>query len=116
VGVQTVATGTLGVAVADALVSIEGGDLSEKESDLGHRLLPAGEHLGIADRAVERKERQRQGERGDRVLAGLAGLQGGEVALSGDAGFSGRGTGQILRGASHDCLRSWPITHYPICQ
>jgi len=115
VGVLTAATGALGIAVSDALVSFEGGDLSEQEGNLGHRPLPAGEHLGIADRAVERKECQRQGERGDLVPTGLASLQGGEVALSSDAGFSGRGTGQILRGTSHDCLRSWTITHYLIC-
>jgi hypothetical protein len=71
-------------------VSLEGGNLSEKEGDLGHRPLPAGEHLGIADRAVERKEHQRQGDRRDLVLTGLAWLQSSEVALGGGAGISGR--------------------------
>ena len=56
---------------------------------MGHRLLAASEHLGITDRAVQREERQRQGEQGDLVLAGLASPQGGEVALSSDTGFSG---------------------------
>ena len=62
----------LGVAIADTLMSFEGGDLGEEEGDLRHRLLSAGQHLGVADGAVEREERQRERARGDLVLAGLA--------------------------------------------
>ena len=45
------AAGPLGVAEADALRGRRSvRDLGEQEGDLGHRLLPAGQHLGVADR------------------------------------------------------------------
>ena len=61
VGVLARAARAHGVAVADALMSFEGGDLGEEEGDLRHRFLPAGEHLRVADGPVEREERQREG-------------------------------------------------------
>ena len=58
VGVLGWSAGPLRVAEADSTDAGLGGDLGEQQDDLGHRLLPSGEHLGIADRRVER---QRQG-------------------------------------------------------
>jgi hypothetical protein len=64
VGVLRRSTGPFGVAEPQAVVVALGGDLREQEDDLGHRLLPTGEHLGVADRRLERK-----GESGELDMA-----------------------------------------------
>jgi hypothetical protein len=52
--------GPFGVAEADSTVAGLGGHLGEQQNDLGHRLLPSGEHLGVTDRRVERQRQGRQ--------------------------------------------------------
>ena len=42
-------------------------DLGEQERDLGHRLLPPGEHLGVADRSGQRQHDRGELHRGDPV-------------------------------------------------
>ena len=46
----------LRVAEAHALQALFRGDLGEQEHGLGQRLLPAGEHLGVADRVGQRED------------------------------------------------------------
>ena len=76
VGVLAGAAGALGVAEPDALVALLGGDLGEQEGDLGHRLLPAGEHLGVADRGGQRQGDGGELHRPDPVDRGSARSQG----------------------------------------
>ena len=61
-------------------VAVFGADLGEQEHHLGHRLLPAGKHLGVADRVLQRKHDRGQLDRGDPVDgrgAGREGFEGG---------------------------------------
>ena len=44
------------VAEAHALQALFGGDFGEQEHGLGQRLLPAGKHLGVADRIGQRED------------------------------------------------------------
>jgi hypothetical protein len=60
VGELAGAAGSLGVGETDTLAALLGRHLDHQECDLGHRLLPSGEHLGVADRCAER-----QGDAGD---------------------------------------------------
>ena len=56
VGVLRRAAGPLGVAEAHALEALLGRHLDEEKDGLGERLLPPGEHLGVADRVLERED------------------------------------------------------------
>ncbi len=47
--------GSLGIADPEAAMTVAGLDLAEQDRDLGHRLLAAGQHLGVADRRLERQ-------------------------------------------------------------
>ena len=49
------AASALGVTKAQALVAVLGFDFREQHGNFGHRLLPAGEHLGVADRVGQRQ-------------------------------------------------------------
>jgi len=59
--------GALGVAEAQAGVAIGRLHLGEQHRDLGHRLLPAGQHLGVADRRGQRQGARRDAQPGDAV-------------------------------------------------
>ena len=61
------AAGALGVAEADPFVAAFGADLGEEEHHLGHRLLAAGQHFGVADRIRQRQDDRGQLDRGDLV-------------------------------------------------
>jgi hypothetical protein len=52
--------GPLGVAEPDPALLLLGRDLREQEHDLGHRPLPPGQHLRVADRLIERKNHGRE--------------------------------------------------------
>ena len=71
VGVLRPAAGALGVGEPHALVALLGGDLDEEEHGLGQRLLPPGEHLGVADRVVERQDDVGEPEAADGVGHGV---------------------------------------------
>jgi hypothetical protein len=77
--------GALAVREADAAVAFPGLHFGEQEGDLGQRLLPAGQHLGVADRRGQRQEHQRQPDPLDAVGAGLAGRKAGRRRVGGDA-------------------------------
>ncbi|MCY1526059.1 hypothetical protein D9M68_610620 [compost metagenome] len=62
--------GALGIAEPQAPMTIAGFDLGDQDGDLGHRLLPAGEHLGIADRIGQRQCHRAQAQPGDAVVVG----------------------------------------------
>ena len=47
------AAGAIGVGEPDSAVAVGGLDLGEQEVHLGHRLLPSGEHLGVADLGLQ---------------------------------------------------------------
>lgn len=62
------AAGALGVAETQPVVTITGFDFGDQDCDLGHRLLPAGEHLRIADRVGQRQDHRAQAQPGDTVI------------------------------------------------
>ncbi len=62
VGVLARAAGPLRIAEAEPGVAIGGADFGEQDGHLGHRLLPAGQHLGVADRGGEAGGSRRRGE------------------------------------------------------
>ena len=70
VGVLRLAAGALGVGEAHALEALLGGELDEEHHRLGERLLPAGEHLGVADRVGQRQDDVGQSEAADAVAGG----------------------------------------------
>ena len=70
------AAGALGVAQAQAPVAVAGLDLGEQHGDLGHGLLAAREHLGIADGPGQGEVAGRQAYPLDAVLAGGFGERG----------------------------------------
>ena len=72
VGELAGAAGPLGVGEADPLMTVLGRDLDEEERDLGHRLLPSGEHLGVADRGGQRQRDAGELQMGDPVHCGGA--------------------------------------------
>ena len=63
-------TGAFRVAESQTLVTVSGLDLREQNRDLGHRLLAAGQHLGVADRRGERQVAGRHANPCDAVLSG----------------------------------------------
>ncbi|MNL14652.1 hypothetical protein D3C87_1356030 [compost metagenome] len=67
VGVLAGAAGPLGIAEAEPGVAVGGADLGEQDGHLGHRLLPAGQHLGVADRGGERQIAGGKANPGDRI-------------------------------------------------
>jgi hypothetical protein len=54
-------------------MAVTGFDLSDQDGDLGHRLLPAGEHLGIADRVGQWQGYRTQAQPGNAVIVGAWG-------------------------------------------
>ena len=59
--------GALGVAEAHTFCAILRLDLDEQDGDFGHRLLAAGQHLGVADRVGQRQRAGRHPDPGDRI-------------------------------------------------
>ena len=51
----------------EALLATRGLHLGEQHRDLGHRLLPPGQHLGVADRRGERQGARRKADVGDAI-------------------------------------------------
>src|SRR5699024_2634729 len=66
-GVLGRTTGTFRVAEAQSFVTLSTLDLSEEEDHFGHRLLPAGEYLGIGDRRGQWERCRRKSDFGDRI-------------------------------------------------
>ena len=66
-GVLRRSAGPLGVAEPDPVLVVLGGDLGEQHHDLGHRLLPPGQYLGVTDRLVEREHHRGQPEMTDAI-------------------------------------------------
>ena len=81
VGIQARTAGTFAVAEAAARLAFAGLDLGEQQRDLGQRLLPAGQHLGVGDRRGQRQQHQRQADPGNAILAGHGGLRWAHSAL-----------------------------------
>jgi len=67
VGELAGAAGPLGVADAETVVALGGLDLGKEHHHLGHGALPAGEHLGVADRLRERQPHRRESDGADPV-------------------------------------------------
>ena len=67
VRVHARAAGPLRVAEADPFVAVAGRDLGEQERDFGERLLPTGQHLGVAYRRGERQHHVRERDGGDPI-------------------------------------------------
>ncbi|MCY1231273.1 hypothetical protein D9M72_437150 [compost metagenome] len=59
--------GALGVAEADTFMALGGPDLGKEDGHLGHRLLAAGQNLGVADRRGQREIARREPDRGNGV-------------------------------------------------
>ena len=55
------------VPVPEPALVLRGRDLGEQEHDLGHRPLPPGQHLGVADRLVERQDDGRETDVADLI-------------------------------------------------
>jgi hypothetical protein len=55
VGKLARSAGALGIAEPQAVAAVGGFDLRKQDGDLRHRLLPAGQHLGVADRHRQRQ-------------------------------------------------------------
>src|SRR5215212_4129693 len=89
--------GAFGVAEADALVAVLGADLREQQSDLGHGLLPTGEHFGVADRRGQRQGDGGELDRPDPVDRGSSRCQGlcGYTAGCGDRCGAGETSGHL---------------------
>jgi len=77
-GVRVLArpAGALGIGEADAVPARLGVDLGEQEHHLGHRHLPSGQHLGVADRHGQRQSERGQPDAPDPVEGGVAGERG----------------------------------------
>ena len=67
VRVDARAPGPLRVAEADPFVAVARRDLGEYELDFGERLLPSGQHLGVAYRRGERQHHVRERDGGDPI-------------------------------------------------
>jgi hypothetical protein len=78
------AAGALAVAEADTGVTLLRLHLGEQEGDLGQRLLPAREHLGVADRRLQRQDDERQLNPFDAIGARLAGSEAGGQRVGGN--------------------------------
>ena len=90
VRVHAGAAGALGVAKADAFVAIARADLGKDEGDLGQRLLPPGQHLGVADRCRQRQGGQRQLDPVNAVTGfGGRARVGADLGIGNDVGFNG---------------------------
>src|SRR5690606_17427552 len=63
----------LGIAETQAAVAIARLDLGNQDGDLGHRLLPAGQHLSIADRVGQRQGYRTQAQPGNAIVIGAWG-------------------------------------------
>ncbi len=70
VGVLAGTAGALRIAEAHSLAAVRRRDFGEQDRDLGHRLLAARQHLGVADRGGQRQIATGQTDPGDAVGGG----------------------------------------------